>query len=73
MHDASEEDEGLFYWLEGRIQQRVTKLSRAKKLKYAENFFNIGELKVISIWGKETKPLPSSVCTNLAHNVEWTI
>ena len=25
LHDASEEDEGLFYWLEGRIQQRVTK------------------------------------------------
>ena len=31
MHDASEEDEGLFYWLEGRIQQRETKTSRAKK------------------------------------------
>ena len=48
MHDASEEDEDLFYWLEGRIQQRVTKTSRAKKLKYAENYFNIGELKVIT-------------------------
>ena len=32
MQDASGEDEGLFYWLEGRIQQRVTKTSRAKKL-----------------------------------------
>ena len=73
MHDASEEDEGLFYWLEGRIQQRVTKTSRAKKLKYAENYFNIGELQVISMWGKATKPLPSNVCTNLAPNLGWTM
>ena len=65
MHDASE-DEGLLYWLEGKILQRVTKASRAKRLKYAENYFNIGELRVISVWGKETKPLPSSVCTNFA-------
>ena len=72
MHDAKE-DEGLFYWLEGKILQRVTKASRAKKLKYVENYFNIGELKVISIWGKETKPLPSSVCTNLAPNLGWTM
>ena len=59
MHDTSE-DEGLLYWLEGKILQKVTKTSRAKRLKYAENIFNIGELKVISVWGKETKPLPSS-------------
>ena len=72
MHDATE-DEGLFYWLEGKILQRVTKTSRAKKLKYAENYFNIGELRVISMWGKETKPLPSSVCTNLAPNLGWTM
>ena len=45
MHDASEGEEGLFYWLEGRIQRRVTKASRAKKLKYAENYFNVGDSK----------------------------
>ena len=39
MHDAKE-DEGLFYWLEGKILQRVTKASRAKRLKYAKNYFN---------------------------------
>ena len=72
MHDAKEE-EGLFYWLEGRILQRVMKASRAKHLKYAKNYFNTGKLRVISVWGKETKPLPSSVCTNLAHNLGWTI
>ena len=53
MHDTTEGEEGLFYWLEGRIQQRITKLSRAKKLKYAENYFNVGELKVISKWGSK--------------------
>ena len=47
MHNAKE-DEGLFYWLEGKILQRVTKASRTKRLKYAENYFNIGELRVIS-------------------------
>ena len=73
MHDASEEDEGLFYWLEGRIQQRVTKTSRAKKLKYDENYFNIGNLRVVRMWGKATQPLPSSVCTNLAPNLGWII
>ena len=25
------------------------------------------------MWGKATKPLPSSVCTNLAPNLGWTI
>ena len=53
MHDASEEDEDLFYWLEGRIQQRVTKTSRAKKLKYTENYFDIGDLQVVRMWGKQ--------------------
>ena len=72
MHDAKEND-GLFYWLEGKILERVTKASRSKRLKYSENYFNIGELQVISVWGKETKPLPSSVCTNLAPNLAWTI
>ena len=62
MHDAKE-DRGLFYLLEGRIAQRVTKASRAKYLKYAENYFNIEKLRVINVWGKETKPLPSSVYT----------
>ena len=70
MHDATEE--GLIYWLQGRIQRRITKLSRAKKLKYTENYFNVGELKVLSRWGEQTKPLPDSVCTNLAQNVGWT-
>ena len=60
MHDAKE-DEGLFYWLEGKILQRVTKASRVKHLKYAKNYSNIGKLRVISVWGKETKPLPSSI------------
>ena len=34
-----EEGEGTVYWLEGTIDQRITKLSRAIKLEYAENYF----------------------------------
>ena len=71
-HDAKEKD-GLFYWLEGKILQRVTKASRSKRVGYSENYFNIGEIRVISVLGKETKPLPSRVCSNLAPNLAWTI
>ena len=30
VHDATEGEEGLVYWLEGRIQRRIAKLSRAQ-------------------------------------------
>ena len=69
MHD---EGEGTVYWLEGTIERRITKLSRAIKLKYAENYFRVGELRVISSLGEEPKPLPEKVCTNLTGNVGWT-
>ena len=72
MHDAKEKD-GPFYWLEGKILERVTKASRSKRVAYSENYFNIGEIRVIRVWGKETKPLPRSVCTNLAPDFAWTI
>ena len=67
MYDAKESN-GLLYWLEGTILQQVTKASRSKRMKYTENYFNIGELKAIFIFGEETKPLPDSVCANLAPN-----
>ena len=69
MHDGGE---GTIYWLEGRIERRITKLSRAIKLKYAKNYFIVGELRVLSTWGEEPKPLPDKVCTNLTGNVCWT-
>ena len=59
--------------MEGKILQRVTKASRSKRSKYKDNYFNIGELKPIVIFGEETKPLPESICVNLAPNFEWTI
>ena len=40
MHDHGE---GTVYWLEGSIEQRITKLPKAKMLKYTENFFRIGK------------------------------
>ena len=67
-----EHKEGTIYWLEGTIVQRVTKLSRAKKLKYTENFVRIGNIRVINTWGEDPKPLPVTVCINLTSDVGWT-
>ena len=69
MHD---EGEGTIYWLEGTIEQRITNLARAVRFKYAENYFRIGQISIISTWGEEPKPLPEKVCTNLTGNVGWT-
>ena len=44
MHDL----EGTVYWLEGVIEERLTKYKKAYKLKFAENFFRIGKLKIIT-------------------------
>ena len=69
MHDL----EGTVYWLEGIIQDRLTKYKKVQKLKFVENIFRIGELKVITSWGDEPKTLPATVCTNLTSNVGWSI
>ena len=72
VYDAKESS-GLFYWLQGKILERVTKASRSKRLKYTENHFNVGELKSIFIFREQTKPLPESVWVNLTPNFGWTI
>ena len=48
--------EGTVYWLEGTVEQRLTKLTKAKRLKYSEKFFPIGKIKVINTWGKIPNP-----------------
>ena len=53
MHDHGE---GTVCWLEGTIEQRITKLSRARKLKFTENFFRIGKLRIINTWGMIPSP-----------------
>ena len=70
MHDLGE---GTVYWLEGDIEERLTKYKKAQKLKFAENFFRIGKLKIVNTWGDDPKPLPATVCTNLTWNVGWLI
>ena len=65
--------DGTVYWLEGIIQDRLTKYKKAQKLKFAENIFRIGELKIIASWGDEPKILPATVCANLTSNVGWSI
>ena len=47
--------EGTVYWLEGTVEQRLTKLSKARRLKFTENFFPIGKIKVIN--GERTQNL----------------
>ena len=42
-------------------------------MKFAENIFRIGELKIIASWGDEPKILPATVCANLTSNVGWSI
>ena len=48
MHDLGQ---GTVYWLEGVVEERLTKYKNASRLKFAENFFRIGSLKVINSWG----------------------
>ena len=38
--------QGTVYWLEGMVEERLKKHKKALKLKFAENFFRIGSLKV---------------------------
>ena len=64
--------EGTVYWLEGEIEQRLTKITKAWKLKFTENFFRIGKLKIINTWGDDPKPLPATVSTKLTKNVGWS-
>ena len=70
MHDLGQ---GTVYWLEGEVEEKLTKIEKACRLKYAENFFRIGSLKVINYWGEDPKPLPATVCSNLTSNIGWTI
>ena len=70
MHDLGQ---GTVYWLEGKIEERLTKYKKANRLKFAENFFRIGKLKIVNTWGDDPKPLPATVCSNLTWNVGWSI
>ena len=48
MHDLGQ---GTVYWLDGKVEERLTKVETARKYKFAKNFFRIGSLKVINYWG----------------------
>ena len=48
MHDLGE---GTVYWLQGTVEKRLTKYKIARDCKFANNFFRIGSLEVISYWG----------------------
>ena len=65
MHDLGQ---GTVYWLEGKVEERLTKIETARRYKFAKNFFRIGSLKVINYWGEDPKPLPETVRCNLTSN-----
>ena len=70
MHDLGQ---GTVYWLQGEVEERLTKFETACKYKFAKNFFRIGSLKVINYWGEDPKPLPETVRCNLTPNAAWSI
>ena len=52
MHDLGQ---GTVYWLEGKVEERLTKIEIARRYKFAKNFFRIGSLKVINYLGGRSK------------------
>ena len=60
MHDLGQ---GTVYWLEGVVEERLTKYKKAYRLKFVENFVRIGSLKVINAWGDDPKYAVTSLRT----------
>ena len=53
--------QGTVYWLQGEVEEKLTKYEIARKYRFAKNFFRIGSLKVINYWGEDPKPLPETI------------
>ena len=70
MHDLGQ---GTVCWPQGEVEERQSKFEKARKYKFAKNFFRIGSLKVINYWGEDPKPLPETVRCNLTPNAAWSI
>lgn len=56
------EVEDTVYWLEGTIEQRITKPQRTKRLENTGNYFRIGQIKILKTWWDYPKPLSKTVC-----------
>ena len=56
--ETAREKNGCCHWLEGVIDQRVTKESQSKRTKYEENWFNVKDLRILMTFGEGASPLP---------------
>ena len=70
MFDTREKN-GCCHWLEGVIDQRVTKKSQSKRTSYEENWFNVKDLRILMTFGEGASPLPEKVRVNLAPRYDW--
>ena len=70
MFDPREKN-GCCHWLEGVIDQRVTKESQSRRTNYEENWFNVKDLRVLMTFGEGASPLPEKVRVNLAPRYDW--
>lgn len=66
------EVEDTVYWLEGTIEQRITKPQRTKRLENTGNYFRIGQIKILKTWWDYPKPLPKTVCIDINGVMGWT-
>lgn len=66
------EVEDTVYWLEGTIEQRITKPQRTKRLENTGNYFRIGQIKILKTWWDDPKPLPKTVCIDINGVMGWT-
>ena len=57
---------GTCHWMEGIIDQRVTKETQSKRTGFTENWFNIRNLQILTTFGDSDSPIPDRVRVNLA-------
>ena len=59
--------------MEGRMDQRVTKVSHAKSNNYTTNKFNVNQLKPLVSFGSASGTYHDKISINLAPGLCWTI
>ena len=70
-HYKDNSTDGL--WMEGTILQRITKKEQATRTNYSQNWFNVGELKLLVNLGSASDKIPSKISINLSKNKCWKL
>ena len=60
-------------WMEGQVDQRITKVSQAKNTNYRTNRFNITQIKPVLTFGSTSGKYPEERSVNMAPGLCWTI